>query len=352
MLNEKFTEKFIAFINKNFPLDKNYIYIYDGNKGDIKEANVKYTNKLNKDVDLSLLKDNDKLFIHSFYSHKLLKFMVVNKYRIKKEQIVLIIYGADLYNNKLKSINGEKISFKEQFYEFLKRCLVKRAGLFMTYACADYSLAKEWYGACGKQFDCLYPSNIDKEKIDEISSKATANKSQINILLGNSATFTNQHEEALRVLSKFKDENIRIICPLSYGDNGYAKRIQKIGLEIFKSKFIAVLDYMKIDDYVAMLNDCDIAIFNNNRQQATGNIEILGYLGKKVFVRSDTTTWKHYVERDGCRFFDTKKIQKMEFDELIALKEADKDKNRTYFKQIWNEEYIKKLWENVMNYNL
>ena len=27
MLNEKFTEKFIAFINKNFPLDKNYIYM-------------------------------------------------------------------------------------------------------------------------------------------------------------------------------------------------------------------------------------------------------------------------------------------------------------------------------------
>ena len=46
MLNEKFTEKIIAFINKNFPLDKNYIYIYDGNKGDIKEANVKYTNKI------------------------------------------------------------------------------------------------------------------------------------------------------------------------------------------------------------------------------------------------------------------------------------------------------------------
>ena len=37
----------------------------------------------------------------------------------------------------------------------------------------------------------------------------------IRILLGNSATKTNRHVEAMQMLSKIKDENIEVFAPLS-----------------------------------------------------------------------------------------------------------------------------------------
>ena len=43
-------------------------------------------------------------------------------------------------------------------------------------------------------------------------------KQIINILIGNSATETNNHIEVLDLLSKFKNEDIKIYVPLSYGD--------------------------------------------------------------------------------------------------------------------------------------
>ena len=105
---------------------------------------------------------------------------------------------------------------------------------------------------------------------------------------------------------------------------------------------------MSINDYSRMLNDIDIAIYNNNRQQATGNIEILGYLGKKIFVRSDTTTWQHYVGRDNCVFYDTKLINTMSFEEFASDNEEGLSVNKKYFEKIWDDNYIKEVWDRVM----
>ena len=154
--------------------------------------------------------------------------------------------------------------------------------------------------------------------------------------------------EALDWLSKYRDEDIRIICPLSYGDMNYAHKVEDRGKGYFGVKFKPIYDYMSIDDYSRLLSSIDIAIYNNNRQQATGNIEILGYLGKKIFVRSDTTTWQHYVGRDNCVFYDTKCIDTMKFEEFILNNEEGVTVNMRYFEKIWDDTYIKEVWDRVM----
>ncbi|WP_181881452.1 hypothetical protein [Helicobacter sp. MIT 99-5507] len=42
---------------------------------------------------------------------------------------------------------------------------------------------------------------------------------------------------------------------------------------------------MQFDEYIAFLNNIDIAIFKQNRQQAMGNIFVLLALGKKSIFR-------------------------------------------------------------------
>ena len=170
------------------------------------------------------------------------------------------------------------------------------------------------------------------------------------ILLGNSATETNQHKEALDMLSRFKNREIEIICPLSYGDTTYASNIISYGVQIFGNKFIPITKYMSTNEYCELLNSVDIAVFNHNRQQGTGNIEILAYLGKKIFLRSDTTTWNHYVERDHCNFFDTKNILYMSFNEFVDINPDLLVVNELYFRKIWDINYIKSLWDKVLYY--
>jgi len=280
-------------VNEYYPQDLNYIYIYRSeNNGDIRNTiegnNIEYTTDLFSSVELAKLEGRGKLFIHGFYLPHFVKYALAATEVISKNSLVLVIYGADLYNNRYL--------LQDNFFhpgiwvqEYQKKRLIRRIGNFMTFASSDYDLLHEWYGANGKQYDCLYPSNANIELLSKIRGE-TNNDRAVRILLGNSATVTNRHEEALGWLERYKNNDIRIICPLSYGDMEYGNRVEDYGRSIFGENFIPIRNYMGIDEYSLLLNSVDIAIYNNNRQQATGNIEILGYLGKKIFVRSDTTT--------------------------------------------------------------
>ena len=349
MLNEKFASKFIELIDEKYPKDSNIVYIY-GNEGrnkDIISPNVKYIDDFSE-VELNKLENSDKFFVHGFYWNSVIRYL----YRIRKNfdshPLVLIIWGADLYDAKYK-LSSSGVQLKLRIHEYLKKIVIRKACVFMTFASPDYELAEKWYGAKGKQFDCLYPSNANIDLLDELK-KESKYESKTRILLGNSATQTNLHFEALDMMKHFADENIEILCPLSYGDMKYGKEVEQYGKSLFGDKFVPIKDYMSPEDYSRLLNSVDVAVFNHNRQQGTGNIEIIGYLGKKLYIRSDTTTWGHYVLRDKCAFYDSKKIGDMDFQNFIEITEQEKTNNENYFKQIWDLNYVKSLWDQVMDY--
>lgn len=341
-----FAEKFVWFIDEMYPYGTNIIYIcdnYDKPKS-IRSDNIVYIDNY-KYIDFSKLNSKDKLFIHGFYDASLVRFLYCHRFFFSKDQLVLIIWGADLYNAR-HILSKPGLHLKVRINEIIKRKLVHYSNKFMTFACADYDLICDWYGAKGKQYDCIYPTNANVDVLDKLKNNKQTGDTVI--LLGNSATVTNQHVPALDQLSVFVNENIRIICPLSYGDMKYADEISDYGNRLFGKKFVPIKEFLNVEDYSKLLNTVDIAVFYNNRQQATGNIEILAYLRKKIFIRSDTTTWKHYVERDGCRFYDALKIASMEFDDFIFINENDYNYNKSYIKGVWDTAEIKKLWDQVM----
>lgn len=352
--DEKFTDQFIKFINRNYNPDEHVIYVYRLGE---RFTSAKYPNVVYLEYKYSDLKKisagfdkAEKIFIHGFYNLKIMLWLRFNAYVLRKT--VLIIWGADLYNARyaIKDKEQKGLHLTHRICEILKRQLMQRVTMYMTFACADFDLAKEWYGASGKQFDCLYTSNVDIGLLDSLEKKEFSGK--VNIMVGNSATRTNQHKEVLNILKKYAEENICIYCPLSYGgDSEYAVEIAEYGKKLFKDKFVAITDYMESDEYAEFLNKMDIAIFNNNRQQATANIEILSYLGKKLYIRSDTTMWKHYVERDKCSFYSVGSIKGEDFAEFFKFGNDDRDNNKKYFSKIWDEDYVKSLWDKVFEYN-
>lgn len=104
------------------------------------------------------------------------------------------------------------------------------------------------------------------------------------IVIGNSATSSNQHLEIFEHIKHMDLTRVELFCPLSYGEDEYRDRVVRRGKELFGDCFHPIVDYMKYEDYMCFLNTCDVGIYNNNRQQALGNINRLLDLGKKVFL--------------------------------------------------------------------
>ena len=349
MPNQKFAGAFIQLLNE-YPVNENTLYLYGRDKY-IKTSpqnNVFLIDDF-KNIDLGNIKGGDKLVLHGFYDRALIRFVYYIRRKFNK-QLIVIAWGADIYNGRflLKDRNAslrEKLS--QLRYEYYKRGIVKKANVFMTFASPDMEVLRKYYGAKGIHVDCLYPSNVDIVFLRELLKEDLKNP-KVRVMLGNSASRTNNHLEMLEVLFQYKGL-IEVICPLSYGDFDYARTVKSKGLELFGEDFKAIEEYYTPNNYTRLLNSVNIAIFNNNRQEATGNIEILGFLKKKIYLRSDTSLWGHYVLRDGCIMFDVLKIKGMPFESFCSFNDEDGIINNKYFSKIWDPSYVRSLWDEAFN---
>lgn len=174
------------------------------------------------------------------------------------------------------------------------------------------------------------PASPNRKKSSEFRNHRT--HSGTRIVLGNSATETNCHSEILRLLhDQYGGEAIEVYSPLSYGSSiRYKDSVIALGDELLGEKFIPITQYMDIDAYYDFLSDCDIGIFNNNRQQGMGNIRALLALGKKVYIRSDTAMWDYFRE-GGYILFPVEEIQNQTFDDFISLPAQIRDSNMRNF---------------------
>lgn len=105
------------------------------------------------------------------------------------------------------------------------------------------------------------------------------------ILVGNSASFENNHLEIFDYLASDVDlTGINIYCPLSYGDDWYKEQIIASGKARFGDQFIALTNFMDKDAYIALLQSCGHVFMNHLRQQALGNICIMMLKGAKIYM--------------------------------------------------------------------
>ena len=104
------------------------------------------------------------------------------------------------------------------------------------------------------------------------------------IQLGNSATPTNNHIEAIDWLAQMELGARRVIVPLSYGSDEYRDMVCAYGKKRLGDTFQPVTDFMPFDEYKALLSQCGIMIMNTIRPQGVGNILINLMNGAKVIV--------------------------------------------------------------------
>ena len=92
----------------------------------------------------------------------------------------------------------------------------------------------------------------------------------------------------------------------------------------------------------------DIGIFFNDRQQALGNIYALLGMGKKIFLRKDTSMWKG-LKKKGYQVYLAEDIKNMSFEEFCEYNERDKKKNLYVSDNLYGKETDRIAWNTIFS---
>lgn len=332
---EKFIAPYIDFLENTFADFNRHVFFCMGDEKRFpvrRRPNTIFTSDLESkgqrcdfEINRNMYKAN-KIFLHNLFDNRVVQMLALQPWLLKK--CFWVIWGADLYSYKFA-----KRTWRWRFDEVLRRIVIRHMGNLVTYVEGDVELARKWYGARGRYHECLmYPSNLYKNYAVPARSEST-----INIQLGNSADPRNEHFEMLEMLEPYRDEDIKIYCILSYGPEEHAVKVAEAGKKRFGEKFIAVTEFVDETEYVEFLGNIDIAVFNHRRQQAMGNIITLLGMGKKVYLRTDVSSWNVF-KTIGVKLFNVTELTL----EPIAL--STKVKNRQLIKSKFSS---LKLWEGL-----
>ena len=329
---EKFVQPFINFTNEELKDQEHYFYVHN-KKNQFKfqpQTNLEVSTKINIFKLLKLYKKADKVILHGLFRNPYLLLLAINYKSLSK--CYWLIWGGDLYN---KYFDRNK-NISNRFWNIIRKFVISRLTNFVTYLKDDFEFAKKHYGANGKQVECLfYTSNVyHPVPYEEVHSR----EDKVRILVGNSATATNRHEDAFKKLRPFKGK-ITLFVPLSYGNKKYGEQIKKSGSEEFKEDFVPLMSFIPLEDYYKLLNSVELVIFNHDRQQGMGNlIQLLG-MGKKVYIDPKTPQWALFQEL-GVKVFDVNNIN---------LEPVNTSDNQTKIASYFSRDNLISQWKMILS---
>ena len=169
----------------------------------------------------------------------------------------------------------------------LQSRLIKRIDYMSTILPYEYELLSKFKGFHAKYVPFHYSGKSGKS----INQEEYISENADMILLGNSATATNNHLDVLNVLKEREIQN-QCILPCSYGKDDY---LEKLKNSVSHKPNIRLLDtYMPLDEYTNIMKSCRIGIFGHMRQQAVGNVRICIMQGCKIFFWRDSILYQYF----------------------------------------------------------
>lgn len=297
--DQKFTLGYMNFMTNKMAEDFEHLFIVvmEGkepkfelpDKKAINYVCIERTEQLSREPIFKFLADANKIIVSGLFNRMDIGLIRLPKKILRK--VYLHFWGGDFYNYRITNFFSKKYIHKKILYRCIKRC----AGI-ITLIPGDYEELSKIFPNEKPHFVASMPE--DSERRDDyekyLNNEVRTNK----ILVGNSATRENHHLEAFNLLEHLRDKDIKIICPLSYGDSAYAREVAETGKEIFGAKFVPLFKYQNFEQYKHTIADCSVGIFANDRQQAMGNIAMMIKMGKKLYLRKGTSMWNDYKNHD------------------------------------------------------
>lgn len=320
MFNDKFNKPFVDLLNKYLNSSEHMVLCKRVFYNDAVQPfpvgdNVYEFIKL-KGLDLGNT-NVEKIIFHSLFFSDVIDYLYEHKEVLAKSY--WRIWGGDLYN-----------ATRDKKNDYVRRNFKGYIGIIdREYALNKYNMQDNFY----KMF---YRFPLSKTMLD--NTKREKYK-PLTIQINHSCNKTTL--EMLDILSKFKDENIRIRTIVSYGKYmEYKEPIIKKGRAIFGDKFEYLEDYISPKEYAQYLAQNDILILNQRQQQGFGNTLAALYLGQKVYIRKDISINK-YLNKDSIKIFNSEEIENLDFKEFISYSQKEENiKNTTKYLK---DEYLAEL---------
>lgn len=154
--------------------------------------------------------------------------------------------------------------------------------------------------------------------INSLDKRIKQEDESYNILLGHQGEPSENHISILKILlDRFNNENIHIYIPFSYGNKDYISETLPKLKSLSNDKVTILTDFLSIDDYIQLLNNIDIAIFDEASSMALGNISILLSLRKKIVLNRKGVLYEAFTQL-GINCLSSDLLNSITFDSLIS----------------------------------
>lgn len=129
----------------------------------------------------------------------------------------------------------------------------------------------------------------------------------LNVLVGNSSSITNNHEGVFARLARCDLRGRRVIVPLSYGDIAYREFVVRRGIYYFGDAFCPLVDFLPLDEYNRIISSCNVVVMGHLRQQAIANIGTAIYCGANLYLNAKCPTYR-FLRGRGIDVFDLEQL--------------------------------------------
>lgn len=343
-----FENKLLLFQRVPTKFRKTFFYLFGGNKSNcLIRLDEKYksvgvlSNKLEYSITLIqlLTTPNTVIILHGY---SLLFFIIVGILPFTKAKVKWVVWGAGI--NRHKGIKGG-------FTLSLRRYLYQKVNHISCTMKPDADKLRNDFLYKGDIRILTY--NSQKRKIPLVSEEEAIGKKDcdvINILIGNSAHVHNQHIEILSLLSKFRNENLKIHLFLNYGGSDhYIKNVIKFGEEKFGNKLVTFQKLLPLQEYQLIIKNMNILIMSATKQTGLGAIYNVIDFGGVVFLNknSDNKTWLDSFDIKTGEIEDIPKMN--EIKELNFLSVSERIENSKKRINYFNTDRSDKMWSEFIN---
>ena len=212
------------------------------------------------------------------------------------------------------------VRYIKEFKSFrIRYKAVKKIRYFVPDSMEDeYSLFLKYY----PEFSHLIHRDFFYYPIQEIVGLSNLNRrvEGTNIIIGNSASETNNHIEIFNIIRN-KITNKKVIVPLSYGSTKtYVEYVLNKGYEILGENFEPITQFLPLSKYNELFYSASHFIYGNYRQEAVGNILYALYIGGKVYLHKSNPLYAYY-KRIGLFLFAIEDIENDDFNTPLSTAE-------------------------------
>lgn len=261
----------------------------------------------------------DKVFIHQF-SPLMYRWVATHSFK----ELNWMVWGADLYNLPFidfesyepltrKLFGGRARSLKH--YLYLLKVLVMnwpyrhrayaRVSNILTWMKSEFDFARKNIPSLRASHQFFFYENQNPyHQLDRLA--ATPPNAKPIMVVGNSGFATNNHMDTIALLTERKI-HADLVIPVSYGDPAYIRFLKK-NLTTYEYGRLDFMErYLGFEEYLAMLASSDALIMNTIRPQGYGNILLMLYMNKPVFLNDKNISLPD-LERENISFKSLQEI--------------------------------------------